>query len=121
MRRNVNDAEFEREVLQAGLPVLVFFWSVRPGMDEALDCELEDTHDFYNGELKVVNINAELNPAACKVCGVRYLPLILIFVEGEVVGRFEGDFSLDELNERLEQVMSAELERSLEGWEGWEA
>lgn len=80
---HVSDTSFEAEVEQADLPVLVDFFADWCGPCKMLGPVVEEVSTSYVGKLKVVKVNVDDSPESAKKYGVRGIPTLLIFNNGE--------------------------------------
>ena len=80
----VNESNFEQEVLKASTPVLVDFWATWCGPCQALAPTLDEIADDYQGKIKVVKIDIDQNPESAAQYNVRSIPTLLIFKNGNV-------------------------------------
>lgn len=81
---HIGDAEFQQQVLQSPIPVLVDFWATWCGPCQALAPTLEEIADDYDGKIKVVKIDIDQNPDTAAQYNVRSIPTLLIFKNGNV-------------------------------------
>lgn len=99
---SVNDAEFENEVLQSDSPVLVDFWAEWCGPCKALSPLLDEVAGEMDGKIKVVKVNIEEAPEAPTKYGVRGVPTLMIFKNGQVVDTRVGGMPKGQLSEWIE-------------------
>ena len=80
---SVTDENFEREVLQSDLPVLVDFWAEWCGPCKAIGPAIETLASDYEGRAKVAKLNVDDNPETAARFGVRSIPTLIVFQDGE--------------------------------------
>ena len=104
--QEVNDAEFDTEVIHSDLPVLVDFWGERCGPCKMLDPVLEELAVEYDGKVKFAKLNVDSNPKTIVEYEVRGIPMLLIFKGGKVVGSgIVGAYPKDVIQKRLEEAL----------------
>jgi thioredoxin 1 len=86
----VSDESFEREVLQSGTPVLIDFWAPWCAPCRAISPVVEEVARDYAGKLKVVKMNVDDNPRTPTRYGVRGIPNLIVFQNGEVKEQIVG-------------------------------
>ena len=87
---HVGDADFDAAVLQSGEPVLVDFWAEWCGPCKMISPVLDELAETYGGKLKVAKVNVDENPDAPATLGVRGIPALFLFKDGEVVSNKIG-------------------------------
>lgn len=90
MAKRVNETSFQKEVLEAGRPVLVEFYS-----DGCLGCKqfspvLGELEDTYEERIKIVKVNAMFSRELARTYAVKDFPTILFFNHGIQTGRLDG-------------------------------
>lgn len=100
----VSRANFQAEVLQSNLPVLVVFWARWSHPCKILNVVLEEVAATHTGQLKLVRINADDNPDLSLVYEVQSIPTLLYFVKGELKGRIVGTASKEAVLSKLQLV-----------------
>ncbi|RLB57440.1 MAG: thioredoxin [Deltaproteobacteria bacterium] len=103
--QQVNDSDFDSQVLQESLPVVVDFWGPMCGPCKALEPVLEELAGKYQGRLKVVKVNVDECPQTAIRFAVKALPTILLFHGGKVVDQFTGRPTPAALARFIHQVM----------------
>jgi thioredoxin 1 len=87
---HVTDDEFENQVLNSELPVLVDFWAPWCGPCRMLSPIVEDLSRDYGGQVVFAKLNTDENPQTPGQYGIMSIPSLLLFKGGEVVGRTVG-------------------------------
>ncbi len=101
----VNDANFEQEVLKSSLPVLVDFWAQWCAPCRMISPIVEEIGEDYEGRLKVVSLNVDDNPITASQYAVMSIPSLLIFQDGKEVERIVGALPKEYLVSKLEGIL----------------
>ena len=86
----VTDANFDAEVKNSDLPVVVDFWAEWCGPCKQIGPVLEELSVEMSGKVKIVKINVDENPNSPAEMGVRGIPALFLFKNGEVVSNRAG-------------------------------
>ena len=101
----INEAQFEQEVMQATLPVLVDFWAPWCGPCKMLGPVLEEMAASNDSRLKVVKVNVGENPELAQKYEVMGIPSVFLFKNGQVLDSFTGAMSKQALTEKIEKYI----------------
>ena len=86
---HVTDDSFDKEVRQSELPVIVDFWAEWCGPCKQIGPALEELSDEYAGKIKIVKVNVDDNPNSPAQMGVRGIPALSMFKDGEIFSNLE--------------------------------
>lgn len=100
---HVTDANFESDVLKAATPVLVDFWAPWCSPCRALGPVIDELAGEYEGKVTIVKMNVDENPATPGQYGIRAIPTLILFKNGEVVEQVTGAVSKNNLKDLLNQ------------------
>lgn len=100
--KSVSDDSFERLVINAELPVLLDFWAPWCGPCNAIMPVLEEIAKLYAGKLIVAKINIDDNSVTPQKFGVRGIPTLILFKNGEVESTKVGPVSKSQLSAFLD-------------------
>ena len=101
----VTDDSFEQDVLQSDIPVLVDYWAEWCGPCKMIAPILEEIVNDYAGKLKIAKLNIDENSATPPKYGIRGIPTLMIFKEGDVEATKVGALSKSQLTAFIDSVI----------------
>lgn len=99
----VTDSNFKQEVLDSGIPVLVDFWAPWCGPCRMVAPVVDEIAQQYDGQVKVVKLNTDENPAVASQYGIRSIPTLMIFKGGQRVDMVVGAVPKNNLAATIEK------------------
>ncbi|MCE1644835.1 thioredoxin TrxA, partial [Enterobacter hormaechei] len=87
---HLSDASFDTDVLNAAGPVLVDFWAAWCGPCKMIAPILDEIAPEYSGKLTITKLNIDDNPATAPKYGIRGIPTLLLFKDGQVAATKVG-------------------------------
>ena len=105
MALQITDASFEEVVLKSDKPVLVDFWATWCGPCRMLGPVIEEIATEYEGRVVVGKVDVDSNQGYAAKYGVRNIPTVLVFQNGEVVGRQVGVAPKNTYTEALDSLL----------------
>jgi thioredoxin 1 len=99
----VNDANFDQEVLKSEQPVLIDFWAVWCGPCKALAPVVDEVAKSYSGRVKVAKMDVDSNAATPQRYGVRGIPTLLVFKGGQVKEQIVGYVPKETIEKALDK------------------
>ena len=102
----ISDDSFENEVIASSIPVLVDFWAQWCGPCKALAPILETVAQQYENKVKFVKLDIDQNPATPPKFGVRGIPTLILFKEGQVKATRVGLLNKVDLAQFIDQHLA---------------
>ena len=102
---HVNDSEFDTMVLQADKPVLVDFWAAWCGPCQAIGPTVEELADEFEGKVAVAKMNVDENPQTPGKYGIRAIPTLIIFKDGQEAEKITGAVAKSQIVTALNKVL----------------
>ena len=100
---NTTDANFDSDVLQSNIPVLVDFWAEWCNPCRMVAPILEQIAEDFKGKIKIVKMDVDKNPNTPSQYGVRGIPNLILFKDGEVIASKVGALSKSQLTTFLNE------------------
>lgn len=102
---NITDDNFESEVINANVPVLVDFWAEWCGPCKMIAPILDEAAQNYQDRVKIVKLNIDENPQTPQKFGVRGIPTLMLFKNGELESTKVGAISKSQLAAFLDSYL----------------
>ena len=101
-----SDENFQNDVLDSEIPVLLDFWAEWCGPCKMIGPALEEISNEMEGDVRITKLNIDENPSTPQKYGVRGIPTLLLFRNGEVVAEKVGALPKNQLSEWISQNIS---------------
>ncbi len=102
---DINDSNFEKEVIQSEKPVMVDFWAPWCGPCKAIGPVVETLAGDYDGKVKFAKCNVDDNPITPSKYGIKAIPTLIFFKGGNVVDQITGMVARARLEESLTKLV----------------
>ena len=104
--KHVSDASFEADVLKTGTPVLVDYWAEWCGPCKMIAPILDEIAGTYQGKLQIAKMNADENREIPAKFGIRGIPTLMLFKDGQLAATKVGAMSKAQLTAFIEQQLA---------------
>ncbi len=104
--KHLSDASFEADVLQAGTPVLVDYWAEWCGPCKMIAPILDEVAGTYQGKLQVTKMNVDENREIPAKFGIRGIPTLMLFKDGQLAATKVGAMSKAQLTAFIDQQLA---------------
>jgi thioredoxin 1 len=102
----ISDNNFENEVINSDVPVLIDFWAPWCGPCRAIGPVVDELAKDYDGKLKVVKMNVDENPLTPSRYGVRSIPNLLLFKNGQVKDQIVGAVPKSHFVQAIDKIVA---------------
>lgn len=106
MAMQFTDANFDAEVINSDIPVLVDFWAVWCGPCRVIAPIVEELATEFEGKVKVGKLDVDNNPTVASMYGIRSIPTLLVFKDGQIVEQIVGAVPKGEIVRTLNNHMA---------------
>ena len=104
--KHISDASFEADVLQSTQPVLVDYWAEWCGPCKMIAPILDEMATTYNGKLQITKMNVDENREIPGKFGIRGIPTLMLFKDGQLAATKVGALSKAQLTEFIDQQLA---------------
>jgi thioredoxin 1 len=101
----IDDGNFESEVLQSELPVLVDFWAPWCGPCKAIAPVVADLADTFGDRIKFAKCNVDNSPVTPGKFGIKAIPTLIFFKQGDVVEQITGMVAKSKLEDAINKLL----------------
>ncbi|MBF8268074.1 MAG: thioredoxin [Dehalococcoidia bacterium] len=101
----VTDSNFQKEVLEADIPVLVDFWAEWCAPCKMIAPVLDELAKEYDGKVKFTKLDVDSSPQIAVQYGIRSIPTLLVFKKGSPVDQVVGAVSKTVIKKRLDSAL----------------
>jgi thioredoxin 1 len=102
---NLNAENFDAEVMQSDIPVLVDFWAAWCGPCRIMNPIIDELAETFAGKAKIAKVNVDEEEDLALKFNVMAIPSLIFFQQGEVVERIEGVSDKDNLTNKLNSLL----------------
>ena len=102
---HLSDDTFQKEVIESSIPVLVDYWAEWCGLCKMIAPILDDLVSEYDGKLKIAKLNIDENPQTPSKFGIRGIPTLMIFKDGNPEATKVGALSKSQLTAFIDSTI----------------
>lgn len=100
---HVNDNNFEEEVIKSEKPTLVDFWAPWCAPCQPIGIMVEELAEEYNGRARIAKLNVDDAPMTANKYGIRGIPTVMLFKDGDLLDTIVGLVSKDRLEDLIKK------------------
>jgi thioredoxin 1 len=106
---HTTDATFDRDITEAGMPVMVDFWAPWCAPCRTMGKTLDQVAPDYRDKVRILKVNVDDNPEVAGRFGIQSIPTLLFYTAGEPIGQIPGALPLEALREILDRHAEGKL------------
>ena len=103
------DATFDKEIAEAGMPVMVDFWAPWCAPCRTMGKTLEEVAPEYRDKIRILKVNVDENQEVAGRFGIQSIPTLLFYTDGEPIGQIPGALPPGALREILDRHAKGDL------------
>jgi len=101
----VTDESFQKDILESEVPALLDFWAAWCGPCRAIAPVIDELAGTYEGKLRVGKMNVDENPKTPGKYGIRAIPTLIFYKNGEVAEQITGAVSKSQIEETIKKLL----------------
>jgi len=101
----IDDGSFNTEIMQSDKPALVDFWAPWCGPCKAIGPVIENLAGIFGDQVKFAKCNVDHNPVTPGKFGIKAIPTLILFKDGQVVDQITGMVAKTKLEEAIQKVL----------------
>lgn len=102
---DINDGSFDTEIMQSDKPALVDFWAPWCGPCKAIGPVIESLAGTFGDQVKFAKCNVDDNPVTPGKFGIKAIPTLIFFKDGQVVDQITGMVAKSKLEEAIQKLI----------------